>query len=46
VEHLAVTSIEGAKLTNKEASVTGFQKFLIAHHFLWDYPCNVVILGW
>jgi DDE superfamily endonuclease len=43
---LLFTSIEGAKLTEKEASVTGFCNFLMTHHFLWDYLCNAVILGW
>jgi hypothetical protein len=43
---LLFTSIEGAKLTNKEASVTGLRNFLMPHHFLWDYPCNAVIPGW
>jgi hypothetical protein len=42
---LLSTSIEGAKLTDKEASVTGFRNFLMTHHFLWDYPRNAVILG-
>jgi hypothetical protein len=43
---LLFTGIEGAKLTNKEASVTGFRNFLMTHHVLWDYPYNSVILGW
>jgi hypothetical protein len=34
---LLYTKIEGAKLSDKEASVTGFRNFLMAHHFLWDY---------
>jgi hypothetical protein len=42
---LLFTSIEGAKQSDKEASVTGFRNFLMAHHFLWDYPSNAVILG-
>jgi hypothetical protein len=42
---LLYTSIEDAKLSDKEASVTGFRIFLMAHHFLWDYPSNAVILG-
>jgi hypothetical protein len=42
---LLYTNIEGAKLSDKEASVTGFRNFLMAHHFLWDYPSNAVILG-
>jgi hypothetical protein len=42
---LLFTSIEGATLTDKETSVTGFRNFLMAHHFLWGYPSNAVILG-
>jgi hypothetical protein len=42
---LLYTNIEDAKLSDKEASVTGFRNFLMAHHFLWAYPSNAVILG-
>jgi hypothetical protein len=45
VEHAVIYKNKNAKLSDKEASVTGFRKFLMAHHFLWTYPSNAIILG-
>lgn len=42
---LLFTKIERAKLRDKEASDKGLRNLLMAHHFLWAYPCNSVILG-
>ena len=37
---LQTTDLEEAKLDKKENSVKGFDRFLMAHFFLWTYPKN------
>ena len=34
------TDIEEAKLDEVEKSMSGFKKFMVAHHFIWTYPKN------
>lgn len=42
---LCSTSIDDAKLTDKEKGEKGFSSFLMVHHFLWTYPKNAGVLA-
>jgi hypothetical protein len=42
---LCSTTIDDAKLMDKEKGEKGFSSFLMAHHFLWTYPKNAGVLA-
>jgi hypothetical protein len=41
---LCHTSIEGARLEEKETSEKGFKRYMLAHFHLWSYPKNVNLM--
>ena len=43
--NLISTSVQAAKLSDKENSVRGLKFFLMAHSFLWTYPKNRELLA-
>jgi hypothetical protein len=44
-EDLCTTTIDEAKLEDKQKGEKGLSCFLMAHHFLWTYPKNASILA-